>query len=132
MQKGIKIRNLEPNDEAKVRSIHERCSDFPMPQLDHPLYIAKGIIERDGKVIGLGMIRLTSEAIVILDLDEPRSVRAKAIEEILRTGIYQCQSHGIDEVHTFLTGEITHSFADVLKRKYGFVDCEGIPLTLKL
>lgn len=125
-------RPLEVKDIPSIRSIHERSSDFPFPNLDNPLYIVKEVIENDGKIIGLGLIRLTSEAVVILDLDEPRKIRARAIEELLRVGIMKSQKLGIDEINSFLTGEITHSFADVLRRKFGFVNCEGIPLTLKL
>lgn len=103
-----------------------------MPAIDQPLYVVKEVAVIEDKVIGLGLIRISSEVITILDLDQPRSVRARAVQKLLETGIFKSQKLGIDEMHAFLTGEITHSFADVLKRKFGFVDCEGIPLTLKL
>ncbi len=126
------IRPYTSNDLDKVRSIHERCSDFPLPNIDGPLYVVRETILFGDRIIGVGLLRLTSEAVIILDLDEPRSVRARALEQLINTGIHKSQKLGIDEMHAFLTGEITHSFADVLKRKFGFVDCEGIPLTLRL
>ncbi len=126
------IRPYLSSDLEQIREIHERSSDFPMPNIDGPLYVIKETVVSDDKVIGVGLLRLTSEAVIILDLDEPRSVRARALEQLINTGIHKSQKLGIDEMHAFLTGEITHSFADVLKRKFGFVDCEGIPLTLKL
>lgn len=128
----LKIREYTSTDEQEVRSIHERCSDFPLPDLINPNYVIKEVAVLDDKIIGLGAIRLTSEVLTILDLDVARSTRAKAVELLLRTGIYKSQKLGIDEMHAFLTGEITHSFADVLRRKYGFEDVHGIPLTLRL
>lgn len=126
------IRSYQESDLEQVLAIHKRSSDFPMPAIDQPLYVVKEVAVIEDKVIGLGLIRISSEVITILDLDQPRSVRARAVQKLLETGIFKSQKLGIDEMHAFLTGEITHSFADVLKRKFGFVDCEGIPLTLKL
>src|SRR6266571_7719869 len=122
------VRPLMAEDITKVRSIHERSSDFPLPDFCDSHYVIKEVAVKNDKIIGVGLLRTTSEAILILDLDEARSDRAQAIEELLRTGIWKCQKIGIDEIHSFLTGEITYSFADVLKRKFGFVNCEGIPL----
>ena len=127
----MNIRPYTEEDLEAVRSIHERCSDFPLPDLKHPLYVVKEIAERNGKIVALGLIRVTSEAVVIMDLDEPRSVRAEAVVDLIGTGIFKSQKLGLDEMHAFLTGEITHSFADVLKRKFAFQDVEGIPLTLR-
>ena len=126
------VRPYQESDLEQVQSIHEKCSDFPFPRIDGPLYVVRETILSRDKIIGVGLLRLTSEAVIILDLDEPRSVRARALEQLINTGIHKSQKLGIDEMHAFLTGEITHSFADVLRRKFGFVDCEGIPLTLKL
>lgn len=129
---AIKIREYRSEDAQEVRSIHERSSDFPLPDLSNPNYVIKEVAIADDKIIALGAIRLTSEVLTILDLDVARSVRAQAVQELLRTGIFKAQKLGIDEMHAFLSGEITHSFASVLKRKYGFEDVHGIPLTLRL
>lgn len=125
------IRPYDSSDLNEVRSIHERSSDFPLPNLSDPLYVVKEVAIHNGQIVGLGAIRLTTEAVVILDLDKKSTTRARAIENLLRTGIYKSQKLGLDEMHCFLTGEITHSFADVLKNKFGFEDVAGIPLTLR-
>lgn len=122
------IRPFKFEDLEAIRSLGERYSDFPFPDVNDPLYTVKEVAEVDGKIIGAGLLRMTSEAVLILDLKCPQIQRAYAIERLLYTGIQKSQ---IDEIHTFLTGEMAHNFASFLRRKFGFEDVRGIPLVLR-
>lgn len=124
----MKIRPIKSDDIEIVKEIHSRCSDFPFPDLSDPLYVAKAIAEINGKIIALGLQRVTTEGILIMDLDQPRVTRMKAVGALLTTAL---QNGHYDEIHTFVTGEITWTYAELLKRKFGFEDVHGIPLVLR-
>ncbi len=123
---------LQPGDEQRIRSLHEQFSDFPLPNLADPHYVINIVAEDGDKLIAVASVRATSEIVLITDLDSPKRARMQALDEMLRSGIFQARRIGIDEFHVFLTGEITHEFARVLQRRYGFVPTEGIPLYLRL
>lgn len=125
------IREYTQSDLIAVRSLHERFGSFPMPNLHEPQYIVKEIAEENGEILALGTIRLTSEVIVILNLDLPKIQRAGIVDELMRVGIFKSQKFGVDETHCFLAGNLAQDFATYLKKRLGFVDCPGLPLTLR-
>jgi hypothetical protein len=127
----ITVRPYRETDLQRVRSLHERFSDFPLPNLAEPQYIVREVAEIDSNIVALGSIRLTSEVMTILDLNLDVQDRANVVQELLRTGIFKSQKLGIDETHAFLTGGLAQPFALFLKKRMGFVDCKGIPLTLR-
>lgn len=131
MPSNLNVRPYRQSDLARIRSLHERSSSFPLPDLTEPQYIVKEVAEVDGQVVALGSIRLTSEVLTIMDLELPKAIRANVVDELLRTGIYKSQKLGVDETHAFLTGDLAMPFARYLKKRMGFVDCQGIPLTLR-
>jgi hypothetical protein len=102
-----------------------------MPDLYEPQYIVKEVAIKDGEIVGLGSIRLTSEVLTILNLDLPAHLRANAVDSLMQVGIHKSQKFGIDETHCFLTGDLAHGFAKYLKRHLGFEDCPGLALTLR-
>lgn len=126
------IRQITSDDVDAIRSLHERFAKFPLPNLVDKQYFCRKACEVDGKLVGFGLLRYTSEAIIVLDESLQRRVRVIAVEDLLRAGIFECQRHGVDEIHAFLTGDFSESFARILKEKFGFVDSTGIPLFLEL
>lgn len=125
------IREYNQSDLRAVRSLHERFGQFPMPNLHEPQFIVKEVAEENGKIIALGAIRLTSEVMTILDLNLSKVQRAEIINELMRVGIFKSQKFGVDETHCFLAGNLAQDFATYLKKRLGFVDCPGLPLTLR-
>lgn len=131
MTDDAKIRPYTEADLAAVRSLHERFCDFPLPEFSDPRYIVKEVVEIAGKIVACGAIRVTSEVMSIIDLSVPVVNRANVVEMLLREGIFKSQKLGIDETHAFLTGGLAQPFAQFLRKRMGFVDCHGIPLTLR-
>src|SRR5690349_11935805 len=109
-------------DEDRIRSINERLP-FPPRNLNDPLYISKRIIDIDGEVVAAGLLRLTSEAILMLNPESAKRYKVTALKELINLCKIDCQKFNIDEVHAFLTGD-ADNFSRVLK-KLGFEDATG-------
>jgi len=116
------IREFEESDLEAIRSLHERSSAFPFPNLK--LCLVKEVVEYKERIIAFGVIKLTSEAIVCIDSKEKRSVELFQTEKVSK--------FNTDELHAFLTGDTKDSFARILKDRFGFVDITGIPLVNQL
>jgi len=116
----LMIRDLKIKDLAPIRSLHERSCSFPSLDLSSPLYLVKNVVEIDHEIVGYGCLRLTTEAIIGVDLSQPLRVRSQATDELIRTGIYCCQKLGFKDMHAFLTGNSLDSFERVLVHRFGF------------
>jgi len=124
----ILVRDFEVDDLKKLRELSERL-DFPTPDVESKLYYAKATVVLGDKIIGIGLARVTSEFVMFLDPDEPKRFRAKSLELLFRLGVMSTVKVGIDEAHVFV---YNRPYAEILKKKFGFVDRKGIPLYLEL
>jgi len=125
----ISVRPYKEEDEEAVRSLHELS--FPFPDLKNPMYFVKDVIEKDGKIIALGTARLTCEGIAILDPKLSDEEKTEAIKLLLALALMKCQKFGLYDLHAFLAGPHAESFREILKKHFGFEDCEGLPLVLR-
>jgi hypothetical protein len=103
-----------------------------LPDLDSPLLIAKRVVECDGKIIAFGCLRLTTEAIIVVDKEISVRTRAATASELILDGTILCQKLGLTDMHAFLTGTNKESFSKTLKQKFGFVSHTGEALVLEV
>jgi hypothetical protein len=123
------IRDMETRDVERVRSLTEL---FPQRDFNRRHYVVRDVAEEKKEVVACGLLRVTSEIILILDKSKSKRIRGEAISRLLGDGIFKGQRLGLDEMHAFLLGDDAHSFAHVLKNRFGFQDVDGIPLVLEL
>lgn len=124
-------REYRVEDEQAVRSLYERSCDFPMIDLDSPLCLAKTVVECEGKIVGFGCLRLTSEAIIMVDKQSPQT-QAITVQRLIQTGVVSCQKLGLQDMHAFLTGSGQEEFERFLKKHYGFAGHRGPVLVLEV
>lgn len=132
MDSRVTVRLMKSEDTKRIEDIHKQHSDFPLPDLSSPLYICAGVALLNDEIIGAGLVRVSSEAILMLDKSQRKAVRGEALRELIKLGVMQTDIHGIDEWHTFITGDESGEYAQVLKHSFGFVECEGKPMYLKI
>jgi len=115
----LHVRPLTTEDTNSVLEIFD--NSFSKPDFDSALYLSKKVIEVNGKIVAAGLCRLTSEGILIADMNQPLTIRTRAIKELIDVMIEDSYDMGMDECHMF-TGndEITN-----LLSKLGFVLCKG-------
>jgi len=131
MQK-LKIRNLLTNDLEVIMQLHKNSGeDFPFPDLLNQLYCCSKVVEdEDENIVGVGVVRLTSESILILNPGRERSVRARAIKLLINRMKRDVKVLGMDETHVFIS-KSNSKLKTILMRAFGFVECKDKSLYLQ-
>lgn len=123
------IRNLQFGDLERLKEIHPK--EFPFPNLSSGLYCVQKAIVNDDKLIGAALLRLTCEAVLILDPE--LSVLTKAVsilEAFPKLKSEAIGKYGLDQVHVFVVPEKDEHYVKILQKHFGFVKAEGFPLVL--
>lgn len=119
------IRNLQFRDLEVIRRIP---ISFPFPNLDCGLYCSqKALIDKD-KVVGTAMLKLTSEAVIILDPHLSSITKASLIQEAFKTIPDEMDKFGLDQIHVFVIPDNDVSYAALLQKHFHFERAKGIPL----
>lgn len=121
----IKVRDLKASDVATVARMHNGA--FPFPDLSNLLYASKKVATIEDRVIAAGLCRLTSEGILILDRDQPATVKVRVVRDLLQSMTGEVVALGMDECMVFADSP---EYAALLVKKLGFKPCEGIPLVV--
>jgi hypothetical protein len=117
------VRNLELRDLVKVEKFPR---DFPMPDVTRPLYFLQKVVEDEGEVVGAAFAFLTTEITVILK-DQGKLEKARAVDTVFDDLIQDLTKRGFQDTHLFVTDM---HFVELLKKHYGFVVANGVPLYL--
>lgn len=119
------IRNSNLSDVVTLASFNRQ--DFGVPNLNGPYVLAAKTISthKDG-IIAAGIVRATTEGILVIDESQPLVTRVNVIQELIRTLRRDISRIGYDECHVFANAAISP-----LLRKLNFVDCKGTPMVLQ-
>ena len=94
------IRELQSEDSSAVESLHSAGGlDYAIPDLSSPLFISKKVVtDASGRILGIGMLRLTAEAYFIADPDLTGTQKIRAMLELQPAVLSEAWKKGIDEV----------------------------------
>lgn len=112
-----------------IHRIHS--GSFPFPDLNDPTFIEKKIIVDKGKIIGCGLVKLTTEFILIMDDLSPLRSRVLGINQLQKQLVCDLLKKGIKDCHIFTDAENVTKFAehcgfekcpskDVLSLRFGY------------
>jgi hypothetical protein len=123
------IRDLKLQDLKDIESFHN--GDFPLPDINSPLYFVQKVVEIDGETQGAVFVYLTSEISLILNKSLSRLTRAKVVKEVFVEMLRELPRTGLRDTHVFIVPENDEKYAQFLIKRFGFERAEGIPLYLK-
>lgn len=110
--RGFRQTDIEPIDEI-WRKHHSR--DFSVP--DRRNMIAEAVVEKEGKVIAYGQVKLFAEAMLILDKDASQRDKIEAIKLLMLEAFRGAQAHGQNQMYAFIKDP---DFATLIARHFGF------------
>jgi hypothetical protein len=123
--KKLTVRQLRPDDIPKLVEAYNKKVGTPFPDLANQLYFCNRVVEdEDGQLIGAGIVRLTTESILVVDDNQPATIRVRAIKELFNTLKDEVSILGMDETHAFIAEE-DYALRLMLKQLFGFVDCKN-------
>jgi hypothetical protein len=112
-------------DEEEAKKIHD--NSFPFPDLSNKLYIFQKTAIEEGRIVAVGLVRLTTEGILITNKDVRSITRARAAREVIESLKKDCQLRNLDECHAFVKSDATVQFL----LKLGFkMSKGGIPMII--
>lgn len=101
------IRDLLPEDEAKLRQIHaSRGIDHLFPDLESPLAINKIVSVHDGKLIAAGLHLVCYETVAIVNPDATPQEKWTALKEINNDLATRAYRQGLDVTHAAVARSI--------------------------
>jgi hypothetical protein len=90
----LKLRHLE--------ALEKLPHDFILPDLSSKLVIAQRAIEVNGELQAVGLLKLTSEAMLLVDEKLPLQTRTIAIKQLLMQLVFDGERLGLDDCHVFV------------------------------
>jgi len=108
------VRDLTDSDDLSSLS----TNGYDIPKMDNKCVVRLGV-ERDGKIVAAGFVRVTSEGILAVDPNEPKVSRVKHIIALVHKGIQCARVAGLDECHVFVQDMNVFKILGRL----GFVNC---------
>jgi hypothetical protein len=123
------LRNFRQEDEDKIREIHKRHYEFPLPDWNKN-FIIKFVAEEDGEIVLAGGLKAITEAVLVTDLDKSVRARRRALLDALQCMILSANHYKLDQIHAFIKA-IDVDWKEHLKEQ-GFVPCESEALVLNI
>jgi len=110
---------LNSVDKEVTEKMHD--GSFPFPDLNNPLYISKKTVVDSGKIVAVGLVRLTAEGILFVEPDAPLVTRARASYNVMNALQEDVKKRGLDECHIFVKDPKVQKFME----HFGFTPCKG-------
>ena len=95
-------------DLEEMKRIHD--NSFPLPDLSNRLYICKKSVIDDGKLVAIGLVRLTAEGILLTNQLLPVTMRARASAVVIEQLKQDVKAWGLDECHVFVKSSKVQQF----------------------
>lgn len=117
--KDLYLRDFRSSDRDFIKD----NAIFPIPDVDNALFfVKKTITDGAGNIVGVGLSKLTCEAMFILDQKQPAVTLARATKELTLEMVITGRAMGMDESHVFIDDD---KFRTFLKKHLKFVDSKG-------
>jgi hypothetical protein len=128
------VREYQESDLAQLRAIHAAQGfDYALPDLSNPLFVTKTVLVNDGTIVGAALLRLTTEAYLLLDprAGTPRQ-RWQWLLALHDATAHDAWQRGLEDVHAWLPPPIARKFGKRLARLGWIRDDAWTPYCKKL
>jgi hypothetical protein len=93
------IRDYKPEDRGELERIHRELGiDYQFPNLDHPLFFVRKVLEVNGKVTSALVLKGCAETFLLLGEGKPQT-RFLAMEALQGSVLTEAYRMGLDEIH---------------------------------
>lgn len=119
------LRGVREQDVLVIDDIWKRhhSKDFGVPSMANVID-SKTLIS-DGRVVGLGVVKLFAEGVIVLDKDVPIPTRAKGIIVGIDHALDVVKRAGLEQFHVFTDDP---HYIEVLQKHWGFRIAPGTVL----
>ena len=123
----LTIKSIEESDYKAIDDLNNKQTDFKLDNINNCI-VDK--IVYDGRVaIAYGIVKRMAEAIMLVNHNSPRLLRAKAMRELMIYAESATKAEGLDQLHVFVHDV---QLARSLERQFGFVQAADVVLVKNL
>ena len=121
---NVTLRETRRSDIPRIDEIYRQGHhlEFGLPAPSNLLTHA--VVETD-KVVGFGLVKMYAEALCILDLSQPKSIRTESLSKLLSEAFRACEERGIEHLHVYVQDP---AMQRILENKFGFKVAVGTAL----
>ena len=93
------VRDYRPEDRGELKQIHGQLGiDYQFPNLDHPLFFVRKVLETNGTVQGALVLKVCAETYLLLGEGKPQD-RFLAMKLLQDSVLAEAYLKGLDEIH---------------------------------
>ena len=108
----MEVRDIYDSDLESISALHlSSGQDFALPDLSSPLVIVRKAVVADGKIQAVGLVRITSEGILILDPALSPRERIAAMYALERPVLSEAYGSGLTEITASIHNETAKHFS---------------------
>ncbi len=112
-----------------VSRILELCRDTDYDSDPFRDILSDRVIVDGGQILAYGAVKRFSEAVLVLDKSKSSRKKIEALKNLLNAAYFETRKAGISELHVFTKND---SFANILRKHFGFLKIEGTALVREL
>ena len=124
----IRERNFEVSDIPEISSIHRKQPELGVPSLTNVL-VNKTFVDEFGSVVGYGVLKVFSEAVLIINQDISKLSKGKVLRLGMKTALDTCKKNHIEQLYIITSFP---GFDAVLQKHYNARLCTGKTLLINV
>lgn len=127
MESNLILRGPRIGDMVDIRELRKKFHNDGFEFPDGTQIVADAVVEAEGKVIAYGVLKVLTEAILILDHSMPQKVKVQALTLLIQEAVRAAKEKNIEEIQAICEPK----FSAVMKKQFGFEQLEGETLVLR-
>jgi len=112
-----------------VSRILQLCRDTDYDSEPFGHILSDRVIVDGEQLIAYGAVKQFTEAVLVLDKSVNVRTKVEALKRLLNAAYFETRKAGLTELHVFTKND---SFADILRKHFGFLKIEGTALVREL
>lgn len=95
------VRDYRPSDSQRLKEIHaQQGIDYEFPDLDHPLFFVKKVIENpNAKIQAAIVLKICAETMLLIDKGQEPQDKFAEMQILQRSVLSEAYAKGLDEIH---------------------------------
>lgn len=124
---SIKIRDFSDEDIPEIDKIHKKQPELGVPSLRHVL--VNKVFEENGRIVGYGVIKIFSEAVLIIDKDISKVSKGRVLKTGMKIALDTCKKNKLEQLYLITSFP---NFANILAKHYKARLCNGSTMLIDL
>jgi hypothetical protein len=94
------IRDYKPEDKAAIEAIHGQVGlDYKFPDLDHPLFFVRKVLEVNGNIRAALVLKICAETMLLIDPQQEPQEKLTEMIDLQSSVLSEAYRKGLDDIY---------------------------------